>query len=202
MIHYDIHPVNPQLRILEQTAHILRHEDGICVYPTDTVYGMGACASNPKAVNRIGSIIEKDKSRLFSFICCDFHQMSRYAKIENWQYKLMRHYLPGPFTFILPATNYVPKKICPKRKTIGVRIPNCRVVIDLVKVLDEPLANTSIRLAGDMRGDSQTVRSAVINEVDIMLDIGTLENPTGSTIVDCTSDKPSIIRYGKGDWHG
>jgi tRNA threonylcarbamoyl adenosine modification protein (Sua5/YciO/YrdC/YwlC family) len=202
MIHYEIHPANPQIRLLEQAAQILKHENGICVYPTDTVYGMGACATNPKALNRIASLIHKDKKRLFSFICCDFHQMSRYVKMENWQFKLMRRYLPGPYTFILPATNYVPKKVCPKRKTVGVRMPDCPVCLELARMLDEPLANTSIKLPGRERGDACTVKTAVVNEVDIMLDAGMLENPTGSTIIDLTGEKPVVLRDGKGPWHG
>jgi len=202
MIHYTIHPVNPQIRLLEHAAHVLKHEDGICVYPTDTVYGMGACAANAKAINKIGTLLEKDKKRLFSFICCDFSQMSKYVRIENWHYKLMRRYLPGPFTFILPATNYVPKKVCPKRKTVGVRMPACPVCIELARILDEPLANTSITIPGDQRGDAYTVKAAVANDVDIMLDTGTLDNPVGSTIVDLTGSAPVIIREGKGMWHG
>jgi tRNA threonylcarbamoyl adenosine modification protein (Sua5/YciO/YrdC/YwlC family) len=202
MIHYNIHPANPQIRFLEQAAHILKHEDGICVYPTDTVYGMGACASNPKAVNRIATLMEKDKSRPFSFICCDFHQMSRYVKMENWHFKLMRRYLPGPYTFILPATNYVPKKVTPKRRTVGVRMPDSAACRELTRMLDEPLANTSIMLPGDQRGDPHTVRTVVFNEVDIMLDAGQLEEPTGSTIVDLTGGEPLVLRHGKGEWHG
>ncbi|MBD3393241.1 MAG: threonylcarbamoyl-AMP synthase [Chitinivibrionales bacterium] len=202
VIHYEIHPQNPQQRLLEQAANILKNENGVCVYPTDTVYGMGACATNAKAVNRIGTLLQKDKKRLFSYICSDFHQVSRYARMENWQFKLMRRYLPGPYTFVLLATNFVPRKVCPKRKTVGIRIPDNPVCLALTGMLDEPLANTSIRLPGHQRGDALTVRTAVVNEVDIMLDAGALENPTGSTIIDLTGSEPVIIREGKGPWHG
>jgi tRNA threonylcarbamoyl adenosine modification protein (Sua5/YciO/YrdC/YwlC family) len=202
MIHYNIHPINPQTRVIEHTVRILKHEDGIVVYPTDTVYGMGCCATNPKAINKIGDILEKDKKRLFSFICRDFTQMSIYVKIENWQYKLMRRYLPGPFTFILPATNLVPKKVCPKRKTVGVRLPDNPVCVELSRLLGEPLANTSINIPGDLRGDPAEVLEAVKHNVDIMLDSGTLDNPTGSTIVDLTGGEPIVIRSGKGTWNG
>jgi tRNA threonylcarbamoyl adenosine modification protein (Sua5/YciO/YrdC/YwlC family) len=200
MIIHNVHPVNPQHRFIEETAHILKNKGGIAVYPTDTVYGMGACVSNSHGIDRISRILQKNKDRLFSFICSDFSQISEYARVSNNCYRYMKRYLPGPFTFILPATNFVPKKICPKRRTVGIRIPSCRVALDLVKALGEPIANTSVDLPGSLRGDSEEVRNVVLHEVDIMLDTGALENPTGSTIIDLTSEVPVIIRDGKGDW--
>jgi tRNA threonylcarbamoyl adenosine modification protein (Sua5/YciO/YrdC/YwlC family) len=200
MIHYKIHPVTPQRRILEKAVDILKNEDGVCVYPTDTVYGMGVCAVNPKAVDRIGKILEKDKSRLFSFICADFNQMSKYVKIDNAHFRLMKRMLPGPYTFILPATNFVPKKVTPKRKTVGVRIPNNTACLELVKLLGEPLANTSINMPEGLRGDPESIEPAVRHDVDVMIDMGPLENPTGSTIIDLTGAEPVVIRQGKGIW--
>ncbi len=202
MIHYQLHPINPQYRLLEFTADILKRKDGICIYPTDTVYGMGACATNPKALDKIGSIMHKDKKRLFSFLCSDFSQVSQYVKLSNEHFKLMKHYLPGPYTFILPATNYVPKKVCPKRKTVGIRIPHNKTCIELVKMLGVPLANTSLAMPGKDRGDPHNIRNSVLDDIDVMLDIGVLDNPTSSTIVDLTGDQPEVIRYGKGEWHG
>jgi tRNA threonylcarbamoyl adenosine modification protein (Sua5/YciO/YrdC/YwlC family) len=202
MIHYNVHPVNPQTRFIEHAARILKNEDGIAVYPTDTVYGIGCCAANPKAINKIGDILERDKKRLFSFIFRDFTQMSMYVKIENWQYKLMRRYLPGPYTFILPATNFVPKKVCPKRKTVGVRLPDNPVCMELSRVLGEPIANTSINIPGGLRGSSEEVHDAVKHYSDIMLDTGDLDCPEGSTIIDLTEGEPVIIRKGKGEWNG
>jgi tRNA threonylcarbamoyl adenosine modification protein (Sua5/YciO/YrdC/YwlC family) len=200
MLHYIVHPVNPQIRMLEKAVQILKHEDGVCVYPTDTVYGMGACATNPKALDKICTIIEKDKNRLFSFIFSDFSQMSRYVRIDNAHFKLMKHYLPGPYTFILPATNYVPKKVSPKRRTVGVRIPDNTVCLELVKMLDEPLANASIRLSGELRGDPENIVPVIMYEVDVMLDMGPLKNPMGSTIIDLTGKEPEVVRMGKGKW--
>ncbi len=202
MIEYDIHPINPQIRLLEFTADILKNRNGICIYPTDTVYGMGACATNPKALDKIGTIIHKDKKRLFSFICSDFSQVSRYVKVNNTSFKLMKHYLPGPYTFILPATNYVPKKVCPKRKTVGIRIPDNKTCIELVKLLDVPLANTSLSIPSEDRGDPHNIRDGILDGIDVMLNTGELGDPTGSTIVDLTGDQPEVIRLGKGEWHG
>lgn len=200
MVHYEIHPVDPQRRYLQHATDLLRNPGGICVYPTDTVYGMGACVTNARAIDRIGKLLQKDKKRLFSFICSDFSQMSKYVRIDNWQFKILKRYLPGPFTFILPATHYVPKKVCPKRKTVGVRMPYCRVVQALVELLGEPLANTSLSVPGEDRGDPELILPAVEHEVDIMLDIGRLDEPINSTLIDLTGDEPEVLREGKGEW--
>jgi tRNA threonylcarbamoyl adenosine modification protein (Sua5/YciO/YrdC/YwlC family) len=201
MIIYDVHPVNPQRRLIETAARICKNEAGIAVYPTDTVYGMGVCLSNAKAVEKISRILDKNPGRLFSFLCSDFSQMSQFVHLSNAHFKLLKRYLPGPFTFILPATNLVPKKICPKRKTVGVRIPDCRTVLDLIAALGEPIANTSLDIPGESRGNTEIIRPAILNQVDVMLDIGPLENPVGSTIVDLTGPEPKLIRDGKGKWH-
>lgn len=198
MIIYNVHPVNPQRRFLDSAAKILRNEGGIAVYPTDTMYGMGACVSNPKAIEKISRLLAKDKQRSFTFICSSFSQVSNYAHLSNAHFKLLKRYLPGPFTFILNATNLVPKKICPKRKTVGIRIPDCRVTCELVEHLGEPLANTSINVPDNLVGDPEQIRPAVLNDVDVMLDAGVIDDPTESTIVDLTNDSPVVIREGKG----
>jgi tRNA threonylcarbamoyl adenosine modification protein (Sua5/YciO/YrdC/YwlC family) len=200
MVIYSIHPVNPQKRHLEAAVRILKQENGIAVYPTDTVYGMGACVSNHKAIERISAILHKDRNRLFSFIFSDFSQIAEYAKMDNVHFRLMKRYLPGPYTFILPATNFVPKKISPKRKTVGIRIPNYPPITQLVSLLGEPIANTSIDLHGSLRGDPDEVKQALPHDVEVMLDAGALTDPTGSTIVDLTGELPIVIRYGKGVW--
>ncbi|MBN1130525.1 MAG: threonylcarbamoyl-AMP synthase [Chitinispirillaceae bacterium] len=200
MVIYPIHPVNPHRRHLETVARILKQENGIAVYPTDTVYGMGACVSNHKAIDRISAILHKDRHRLFSFICSDFSQISDYAKMNNAHFKLMKRYLPGPFTFILQATNYVPKKISPRRKTAGIRMPSYPPIAQLVSLLGEPIANMSIDLPGPQRGDPEEVKNAVPHDIEVMLDAGMLPDPTGSTIVDLTGDQPILVRQGKGVW--
>jgi tRNA threonylcarbamoyl adenosine modification protein (Sua5/YciO/YrdC/YwlC family) len=200
MVIYSIHPVNPQKRHLEATAKILKQENGIAVYPTDTVYGMGACVSNHLAIDRISAILHKDKNRLFSFICSDFSQISEYARMDNAHFKLMKRFLPGPYTFILPATHYVPKKISPKRKTVGIRIPDYPPIMQLVALLGEPIANTSIDLPAELRGDPEEVKQALPHDIEVMLDAGPLHDPTGSTIVDLTGDAPILVRQGKGIW--
>jgi tRNA threonylcarbamoyl adenosine modification protein (Sua5/YciO/YrdC/YwlC family) len=197
---YQSHPVNPQKRYLEAAAHALSHEGGIAVYPTDSVYGLGACVTNPKGIDKIARLLEKDKERPFSFICSDFSQISRYVRLSNAHYKLMKRYLPGPYTFILNATNLVPKRISPKRKTVGIRMPESIVTLELVKLLGEPLANTSVNIAGELANDPEEIKIAVKHEVDIMLDAGPLDTPEPSTVVDLTGDDPVLIRLGKGEW--
>jgi tRNA threonylcarbamoyl adenosine modification protein (Sua5/YciO/YrdC/YwlC family) len=159
---------------------------------------MGACVSNPKAIEKISRLLAKDKQRSFSFICSSFSQVSNYVHLSNAHFKLLKRYLPGPFTFILNATNLVPKKICPKRKTVGIRIPDCKVTRELVELLGEPLANTSINIPGDLVGDPEQIRPAVLNDVDVMLDAGIIDDPTESTVVDLTDNSPVVIREGKG----
>lgn len=200
-MHYKIHSENPQIRRINEAAEIMKKGDGICIYPTDTVYGLGTAISNSKAIDKIGLIIKKDKKRLFSFICSSFSQMSEYAIIDNIHFKLLKRYLPGPYTFLLPATNFVPKKVCPKRKTVGIRMPNNNTIMELVKTLGEPIANTSLPIPGEYRGDPENFDHSVTNEADIILDTGYLDDPRGSTIIDLTKDTPNLVREGKGEWY-
>jgi len=199
---YSVHPVNPQKRDMEATAHVLSVEGGIAVYPTDSVYGLGACVTNPRGIDRIARLLEKDKNRPFSFICSDFSQISRYVRLSNAHYRLMKRYLPGPYTFILNATNLVPKRIAPKRRTVGIRVPDSVVVLELVRLLGEPLANTSVNISGDPVNDPEDIKKALRHEADVMLDIGPLSDPEPSTVVDLTGDEPVLVRQGKGEWDG
>ncbi|MFP4013572.1 MAG: L-threonylcarbamoyladenylate synthase [Chitinispirillaceae bacterium] len=198
---FNVHPVNPQHRFLQSAAHILKAKGGTAVYPTDTVYGLGACITNPKGIDKIAKLLEKDKTRPFSFICSDFSQVSRYVRLSNSHYRLMKRYLPGPYTFILNATNLVPKKIAPKRRTVGIRIPDCRVVLDLVSILEEPLANTSISIEGELANSPEDIKKVISHEVDVMLDAGPLAIAEPSTIIDLTEDEPQVLRLGKGEWN-
>ncbi|MCL2182884.1 MAG: L-threonylcarbamoyladenylate synthase [Chitinispirillia bacterium] len=197
---YEVHPVNPQKRGLEAAARILSADGGTAVYPTDSVYGLGACVTNIKGIEKIARMLEKDKTRPFSFICSDFSQISKYVKVSNAHYRLMKRCLPGPYTFILDATNLVPKRIMPKRKTVGIRMPDCTVVLKLVALLGEPLANTSINIAGELANDPLEIKAAVQHEVDVMLSAGPLDSPEPSTVVDLTGPAPVVVRMGKGEW--
>jgi tRNA threonylcarbamoyl adenosine modification protein (Sua5/YciO/YrdC/YwlC family) len=197
---YEVHPVNPQKRSLEAAANVLTLDGGIAVYPTDSVYGLGACVTNPKGIDKIAHLLAKDQNRPFSFICSDFSQISRYVRLSNAHYRLMKRYLPGPYTFVLNATNLVPKKISPKRRTVGIRMPDSVVALELVRLMGEPLANTSVNISGEPANDPVEIREAMRHEADIMLDAGPLEDPEPSTVVDLTGGEALLVRLGKGAW--
>ncbi|GBU20636.1 hypothetical protein R80B4_00515 [Fibrobacteres bacterium R8-0-B4] len=199
---YSVHPVNPQKRSMESAARVLSAEGGIAVYPTDSVYGLGACVTNPRGIDKIAQLLEKDKNRPFSFICSDFSQISRYVRLSNAHYRLMKRYFPGPYTFILNATNLVPKRIAPKRRTVGIRMPDSVVALELVRLLGEPLANMSVSISGETANDPEEIKRALRHEADVMLDAGPLDDPEPSTVVDLTGDEPMLVRQGKGVWDG
>jgi len=182
------------------TSGILEKRNGLCIYPTDTVYGIGACVGNPKALEKLCRLAARNNNTLFSFICSDFSQVSIYAKIENSIFKMMKHCLPGPYTFILPATHLVPKRIVPKRMTVGIRIPDNAVCLELVRILGEPLANISLATEFPFDGNPDMLSADMKNEIDIVLDTGILDNAADSTILDVTGPEPVLVRKGKGDW--
>ncbi len=197
----SIHPETPQPRLITQAAHLIM-KGSVVIYPTDTVYGVGCCVSNTKRLKDIATILHRDHKRLFSFVCSDIAQANEYADISNRAFKIMKRYLPGPYTFILPSTNFVKKKISQKRKTVGIRIPDSPVTVQLIQEMGEPMANMSLNIEGEHRGDPNEFMSPeVLNGIDIMIDAGPVEYPEGSTIVDLTGDEPEVLRQGKGEWY-
>jgi len=200
LLRLHVHPDSPQSRSISRAAEIIA-DCGIGIYPTDTVYGMGTAVSCTKAIDRLAQILHKDKARLLSFICADLSMAAKYVHISNAQFKLLKRLLPGPYTFILPATSLVPRKLCPKRNEVGIRIPDCNTAIALVNALGEPLANASLDLPGPERGDVEMISLKHMHDTDVMLDIGDIYEPVGSTIVDLTGDEAVLVREGKGTWH-
>lgn len=196
-----IYPENPNPKQIRTVVECLM-DGGIIIYPTDTVYGLGCDIFKSKAIERIAQIrgIKVEKAN-FSFICNDLSQLSIYAKpLPNNIFKLMKSNLPGPFTFILNAGNNVPKLIQSKKKTVGIRIPDNNIPLEIVKELGNPIMSTSIH--DDDKIIEYTTDPELIYErynklVDIVIDGGYGDNEP-STVVDCTSDEPEIIREGKG----
>ncbi|HEX2976326.1 MAG TPA: L-threonylcarbamoyladenylate synthase, partial [Bacteroidales bacterium] len=192
---------NPNPKQIRTVVECLM-DGGIIIYPTDTVYGLGCDIFKSKAIERIAQIrgIKVEKAN-FSFICNDLSQLSIYAKpLPNNIFKLMKSNLPGPFTFILNAGNNVPKLIQSKKKTVGIRIPDNNIPLEIVKELGNPIMSTSIH--DDDKIIEYTTDPELIYErynklVDIVIDGGYGDNEP-STVVDCTSDEPEIIREGKG----
>jgi tRNA threonylcarbamoyl adenosine modification protein (Sua5/YciO/YrdC/YwlC family) len=196
----SIHPVNPQERIVKQVADCLK-DGGVIIYPTDTVYGLGCDIFQPKAVERICRIkgIDPEKANL-SFVCSDLSDISKYTRsISTPQYRLIKQYIPGPFTFILPASKEVPKILKTKKNTIGLRVPDHNITHAIAGMLGHPILSSS--LPGEMveeYTDPELIHAKFEKLVDMVVDggIGGMEY---STIVDMTEEQPKIIRQGMGD---
>lgn len=197
----QIHPENPQPRLIKQVAECLK-DGGVIIYPTDTIYGLGCDIKQQKAIERICQIknIDPHKAQL-SFICLDLSHLSDYTKsIDTPLYRMLNNYLPGPYTFILPASKQVPKILQSKKKTIGLRIPDNVICHSILEVMGNPILSTS--LPGEMvedNTDPEIIYEKFENLVDFVID-GGIGGMVPSTIVDCTSDEWNIVRQGQGEW--
>jgi tRNA threonylcarbamoyl adenosine modification protein (Sua5/YciO/YrdC/YwlC family) len=196
-----LHPIDPQPRLLKQIVECLQG-GGIIVYPTDTIYGLGCDIYQPKAIERICKIknVDPQKAQL-SFICRDLSHLSDYTKSINTPlYRLLKNYLPGPYTFILPATKLVPKILKSKKETIGLRIPNNVICQRIVEELGNPLLSAS--LPGEMveeYTDPEIIYEKFGENVDLVID-GGMGGMTPSTIIDCTTDEWQVVRQGLGEF--
>jgi len=197
----SIHPLNPQPRLIKKVSECLK-EGGIIIYPTDTIYGLGCDINHPKAVERICRIknIDPKKSQL-SFICRDLSHLSDYTKsIDTPLYRVLKNCLPGPYTFILPASKQVPKIFKNKKETIGLRVPDNIICQSILEELGNPILSASLpgQLAEEIT-DPEIINEHFGNEVDFVIDGG----PGGiipSTVVDCTTNDWTVIREGLGEW--
>ncbi len=197
-----IHPENPDLRQITKVVDVLR-AGGVIIYPTDTVYGLGCDITKPRAVERIAQIkgVRLEKAN-FSFICHDLSHLSSFARhIDNTTFKFLKQYLPGPFTFILEANSNVPKIFKHKKKTIGIRIPDHNIPLEIVRMLGNPILTTSIHDVDriiDYTTDPELIHENMENLVDLVID-GGYGNNIPSTVIDCTMDPPEILRQGLGE---
>lgn len=196
-----IYPENPNDRDIRRVVDVLQR-GGIIIYPTDTVYGLGCDITNTKAVERIARYknVSVEKSNL-SFICSDLSHLSDFSRpVSNQLFKLLKRYLPGPFTFILNANSNVPKYFKDKKKTVGIRIPDNPIIREIVRVLGNPIMSTSIHDEDEIieySTDPELIHEKFKDIADIVIDGGYGDN-IPSTIVDCTGEMPVIIRQGKG----
>ncbi len=198
MEYYELHPVTPQLRFINKAVEVMR-DGGVIIYPTDTVYGFGCDIFNHDALQRIYDIKHESGTKLFSFICPDLKDISKYAKVSDYAYKTMKKLLPGPYTFVLPAAREVPKTLWTKRKTVGIRVPDNQIALTLAKELGNPIVSTSVtKRKGELLFDPEEIRSIFNPHVDLMLSTGALEG-TPSSIIDLSNEEPEIIREGAGD---
>lgn len=196
-----VHPDNPPPRLIKQIAETL-NKGGIIIYPTDTIYGLGCDIYQQKAVEKICRIkkVDPQKAQL-SFVCSDLSHLSDYAKpLSNPVYRLLKEHLPGPYTFILPASKMVPKILQSKKNTIGLRIPANNISMAIIKELGRPILSASLpgELVEDYT-DPEVMYENFGKEVDIVVD-GGIGGVTPSTIIDCTGDEPIMIREGLGEW--
>lgn len=200
-LYIEMHPQNPNPRDLDRVVAVLQR-GGVIIYPTDTVYGIGCDITQAKAVERVMRLKGlKPKDAHFSFICKDLSNIADYAKVSNPTFKLMKKNLPGPFTFILPGLHKVPDYFLSKRKTVGIRIPNHRIPLEIVDRLGNPILTTSLKDDDELveyTTDPQVILENYKHLVDVVIDAGAGGN-IPSTIVDCSDDEPVIIREGLGE---
>lgn len=196
-----IHPENPGQRQIRLVVEMLE-KGGVIIYPTDTVYGMGCDINNQKGLEKVARLKGVNPSNPnFSFIFHSLSQLSEYTKqVNNNVFKLMKKHLPGPFTFILHASNLVPKMFKSKKKTVGIRIPDNNIALEIVRELGRPILTTSIHDSDEVveyTTDPELIYEKYRNLVDIVID-GGYGNNEASTVIDCTGEEPEIIRQGLG----
>jgi tRNA threonylcarbamoyl adenosine modification protein (Sua5/YciO/YrdC/YwlC family) len=199
-MYFKIHPENPEGRNLTRAVEVLR-AGKVIIYPTDTVYGIGCSIFSTDAIERIYQIKQQDRKKPFSFICSDLSHISEYAKVSNSAFRLMKQFIPGPFTFILPASRLkqLPKSMISQRKEVGIRVPDNSICLALIKELGHPILNAGVADSnGELINDPERIYDLYKNRIDLMIDGGNslLEL---STILDVTGDRPVIVREGAGD---
>lgn len=196
----EVHPTHPQpRRIAEIVAEIRR--GGLIAYPTDSSYAFGCHIGDKRAIDRIRSIRKTDKHHNFTLVCSDLSEISTYARVDNWAYRLLRSLTPGPYTFILQATRQVPKRLQnPKRRTIGLRVPDHPVVQAILKELGEPIMSSTLMLPGaDLPlNDAFEIEEKIGDRIEMIVDAG----PTGiepTSVIDLSGGSVTILREGRGD---
>ncbi|MCF6323793.1 MAG: threonylcarbamoyl-AMP synthase [Gammaproteobacteria bacterium] len=200
MKHLRIHTENPQLRLINQAVEIIR-SGGVVIYPTDSCYALGCGIGNKSAMDRIRHIRELDEHHNFTLICRDLSELATYARVDNHVFRRLKSLTPGPFTFILEASREVPRRLQhPKRKSIGLRVPEHPVAQMLLSVLDEPMMSVTLILPGDDEPltDPDEMVVQLGKRVDLLID-GGWGGYEPSTVVDLTSDVPLVVRRGVGD---
>lgn len=197
---FQIHPENPQVRLISQAVDIIR-SGGVIVYPTDSGYALGCRLGEKKPLETIRRIRKLDDKHNFTLICRDLSELGIYARVDNSAYRLLKNHTPGPYTFILKATSEVPKRLMhPKRRTIGLRVPENNIALALLQGLNEPLMSATMMLPGDdgPMTDPYEIRQTLEHELDLIIDGGYCGmEPT--SIIDLVEDVPQIIRRGQGD---
>ena len=188
----SINQENPQKRLISKVVQVL-DQGGLIIYPTDTFYGIGCDLFNKKSIKRIYQLKKRPVTKPFSFVCGDLKDISLYAQVSNNAYRIMRRSLPGPYTFVLEGTRLVPKLMLTKRRTVGIRVPNNKICLAIVKALGRPIISTSLPL-----DDPSVIHDAYASLVGVVIDGGVISYEP-STVVSLVNDNPEVIREGKGE---
>lgn len=196
----EVHPDNPQPRRVAEIVETIR-EGGLIAYPTDSSYAFGCHIGDKRAMDRIRRIRRTDKNHNFTLVCSDLSEISTYARVDNWAYRMLKSMTPGPYTFILPATREVPKRLQhPKRRTIGLRVPDHSLVRAVLEALGEPIMSSTLLLPGDdlPLTDPYEIQERIGHDIDLIIDAG----PTGiepTSVIDLSQDTVEVLRVGRGD---
>lgn len=196
----EIHPDNPQPRLVSEIVETIKG-GGLIAYPTDSSYAFGCHIGDKRAMDRIRRIRRTDKHHNFTLVCSDLSEIGTYARVDNWAYRMLKSMTPGPYTFILPATREVPKRLQhPKRRTIGLRVPDHVLVRAMLEALGEPIMSSTLLLPGDELPltDPHEIEARIGHEIDLIIDAG----PTGiepTSVIDLSDGTVKVLRVGRGD---
>jgi tRNA threonylcarbamoyl adenosine modification protein (Sua5/YciO/YrdC/YwlC family) len=194
----EINPENPQPRLIARVVELLEN-GGIIAYPTDTTYGIGCSIFNKRGIERIYILKQREKKKPFSFICADLSDVARFSKVSNYAFKIMKRYLPGPYTFVLTASNIVPNLLVTKQKTVGIRIPDNKICLAIVQRLGHPIITTSANISGEEPiGDPIQVEQELGKKLDLVVHGGNLSAHV-SSVISLINDVPVVLRKGAGD---
>lgn len=197
---FSVHPDNPQSRLMRQGVHIIKN-GGLVVYPTDSGYALGCQLGDKSALQKIRRIRQLDKNHHMTLVCRDLSELGTYAKVNNATYRMLKSFTPGPYTFLLNATREVPRRMLhPKRRILGLRVPDNSIALSLLEHMEEPLMSTTLILPGaeSPLSSPDAIRDVLGKQVDLIIDGGHCGlEPT--SVIDLTGDQPVVVRVGKGD---
>lgn len=196
---FQIHPVNPQPRLIRQAVEIIR-KGGVIAYPTDSAYALGCQLGDKNALERIRRIRRLDDNHNFTLVCRDLSELGTYARVDNGAFRLIRNHTPGPYTFILKATDEVPRRLLhPKRRTIGLRVPDNRIALALLEELGEPLMSVTLIMPGEALPltDPEEIRERLEHDLELVID-GGASGPEPTSVIDLADAEPVVVRRGLG----